>query len=61
MFVLYSNRQKTNKKLREIDALKTNFFTNISHEFRTPLMLIYAPIQDSLEEKDLSPRKKKTF
>ena len=61
VFILYRNRQKTNKKLREIDALKTNFFTNISHEFRTPLTLISAPIQESLEEKDLSPQKRKHF
>lgn len=61
LFLLYRNRQKTNKKLREIDALKTNFFTNISHEFRTPLTVISVPIQDSLKEKDLSPEKRKHF
>ena len=61
LFVLYINRQKTNKKLREIDAVKTNFFTNISHEFRTPLTLISAPIQESLEDKNLSHEKRKHF
>ncbi|WP_350286627.1 ATP-binding protein [uncultured Croceitalea sp.] len=61
LFVLYRNRQKTNKKLREIDVLKTNFFTNISHEFRTPLTLISAPIQESLQEKGLSNEKRKHF
>lgn len=58
LFILYKNRLRTNQKLREVDILKTNFFTNISHELRTPLTLISAPIQEILEEPNLSDEKR---
>jgi len=44
------------EKAKEVDRVKTSFFTNISHEFRTPLTLISGPVQELLEKYADDPR-----
>ncbi len=38
------------ERLRAVDALKTRFFTNVGHEFRTPLTLVLGPLDDVMRD-----------
>ncbi|MEH6765367.1 MAG: two-component regulator propeller domain-containing protein [Aequorivita antarctica] len=47
------------ERLKKLDELKTKLYTNISHEFRTPLTLISGPIESQLAKSKISKDDKK--
>lgn len=57
----YDAARKRAEALAQLDRAKTAFFSNVSHEFRTPLTLVLGPIEDALvdESERLGPAQRR--
>ena len=62
LYVLFLNEKKHKRRMKykeieleakkqhEVDEIRLNFFTNLSHDFRTPLSLIITPLEELLKQ-----------
>jgi signal transduction histidine kinase/ligand-binding sensor domain-containing protein/DNA-binding response OmpR family regulator len=53
-----AQQKKEAKRMHELDMLKLKFFTNVSHEFRTPISLIMAPVEKMMKGTEDAGEKK---
>ncbi|NMO18574.1 response regulator [Pyxidicoccus fallax] len=55
----HEEERRRAEALAELDRVKTAFFSNVSHEFRTPLTLMLGPVEDLLASRRLGDAERK--
>lgn len=54
-------RKKDLDRLKEMDKMKTRFYTNISHELKTPVTLIISPLKNLINKLGMQAENHKTY
>lgn len=61
IYYAYRQRTRSNRMLKQLEKTRTNFYTNITHEFRTPLTIIMGLNEQMQENPSLSPKEMEIF
>jgi two-component system sensor histidine kinase ChiS len=61
LYYAYRQRTRSNKMLKKLEQIRTDFFTNITHEFRTPLTVIQGLNRQMQQNINLSEKEKTAF